>query len=311
VPIATSFRSRSRDTGGDTSSDDRRHRHAAVTVGPAIAARIADLIAPLREHPPSAAVLCDVDGTLAPIVDDPESAAVPEEARRALRALASRYALVGCVSGRRAVEARRLVGVEELVYAGNHGLELLAPHSEEPVVDPASVERALVAGEFVGKLDQTSLERAGLRLEDKGPIRAFHWRGAADPDAAERRAGEVAAAAREAGLEPHWGRKVLEIRPASGIDKGTAVERLLSTQPVERALFAGDDRTDLDAFRALRSLVAAGRLAAAACIGIASAEAPADLSREADAVVGGTEDFLQVLRALAEPEAGATGAARR
>ena len=67
---------------------------------------------------------------------------------------------------------------------------------------------------------------------------------------------------------------MLEIRPASGIDKGTAVKRLLSGQRVERALFAGDDRTDLDAFRALRSLVAAGSLAAAVCIGIGSAEAP-------------------------------------
>jgi trehalose 6-phosphate phosphatase len=281
-----------------------------VTAGPAIAARIADLIAPLREHPTSGAVLCDVDGTLAPIVDDPESAAVPEEVRRALRALASRYALVGCVSGRRAIEARRLVGVDELVYAGNHGLELLAPCAEEPIVDPATAERALIAGEFMGTLHGVSLDRAGLRLEDKGPIQALHWRGAADPEAAERRAGEVAAAAREAGLEPHWGRKVLEIRPASGIDKGTAVERLLSTHPLERALFAGDDRTDLDAFRALRSLVAAGRLVAAACIGIASAEAPSELSREADAVVGGTEAFLEVLRALAEPKAGVAGAAQ-
>jgi trehalose-phosphatase len=281
-----------------------------VTSSAAVAARIAELIAPLRADPGSSAVLCDVDGTLAPIVRDPRSAAVPEETRKALRALARRYALVACVSGRRAVEARRLVGVDELVYAGNHGLELLAPHAEEPIVDPAAAERALLAGEFVGTLEEASLDGAGLRLEDKGPIQALHWRGAADPDTAERRAREVAAAAREAGLEPHWGRKVLEIRPASGIDKGTAVERLLSTQPVERALFAGDDRTDLDAFRALRSLVASGRLAAAACIGIASAEAPAELSREAEAVVDGTKDFLEVLRALAEPEAGATGAAQ-
>ena len=272
-------------------------------------ARIAQLIAPLRADPGSAAVLCDVDGTLAPIVGDPESAAVPEETRDALRALAGRYALVACVSGRRAIEARRLVGIDELTYAGNHGLELLAPRAEEAIVDPAPTEGALTAREFVGELEGASLDGAGLRLEDKGPIQALHWRGAADEEAAERHAGEIAEAARKAGLEPHRGRKVLEIRPASGIDKGTAVERLLSGQRVERALFAGDDRTDLDAFRALRSLVAAGSLAAAVCIGIDSSEAPEELSREADAVVGGTEEFLGVLRALAEPRAAAPGAA--
>jgi trehalose 6-phosphate phosphatase len=267
------------------------------------------LIAPLREQPGSAAVLCDVDGTLAPIVGDPGSAAVPEETREALRALARRYALVACVSGRRAVDARWLVGVDELTYTGNHGLELLAPRAREAIIDPAVTERVQAAGDFVRELEAAALSGAGLRLEDKGPIQALHWRGSADEEAAERRAGEIADAARKAGLEPRWGRRVLEIRPASGIDKGTAVKRLLSAQRIERALFAGDDRTDLDAFRALRSLVGAGSLAGAVCIGIGSAEAPAELSQQADAVVGGTEEFLEVLRALAEPRAGAPDAA--
>jgi trehalose 6-phosphate phosphatase len=282
-----------------------------VNARPAVAARIAQLIAPLREDPRSAAVLCDVDGTLAPIVGDPGSAAVPEETREALRALARRYALVACVSGRRAVEARWIVGVDELAYAGNHGLELLAPCAEAAIVDPAVTDRVLAARDFVRELEGTALSGAELRLEDKGPIQALHWRGAANEEAAERRAGEIAAAARKAGLEPRWGRKVLEIRPASGIDKGTAVKRLLSAhQRIELALFAGDDRTDLDAFRALRSLVAAGSLSGAVCIGVGSGEAPAELSQQADAVVGGTEEFLGVLRALAEPRATTPGAVR-
>lgn len=280
-----------------------------MTAGPAVEARIAQLIAPLRAVPGSAAVLCDVDGTLAPIVDDPEAAAVPEETRDALRALVGRYALVACVSGRRALEARRLVGIDELTYAGNHGLELLAPRAEEVIVGPAPTGNVLTVSDFVAALEGASLDAAGVRLEDKGPIQALHWRGAADEEHAERLAAEIAAAAQTAGLEPRWGRKVLEIRPPSGINKGTAVKRLLSGQRIEAALFGGDDRTDLDAFRALRSLVAAGSLTATACIGIASAEAPAELSRETDAVVGGTEEFRGVLRSLAEPLAAAQGAA--
>jgi trehalose 6-phosphate phosphatase len=284
------------------------HPYPVVTAGPAVAGTIARLIAPLRSDPASAAVLCDVDGTLAPIVGDPDQAAVPAETREALRELARRYALVGCVSGRRAVEARRLVGVDELTYAGNHGLELLAPGAEEASVDPAVEQGGRAARDFVLELDAVALSGAGLRLEDKGPIQALHWRGAADQQAAERRALEIASEARRAGLEPRWGRKVLEIRPTSGIDKGTAVERLISQRRIERALFAGDDRTDLDAFRALRSLVEAGSLRGAICIGIGSPEAPPELFEQADAVVAGPEEFVGVLKALAEAGAGAPGA---
>jgi trehalose 6-phosphate phosphatase len=159
---------------------------------------------------------------------------------------------------------------------------------------------------FVRELDRAELERTGLRLEDKGPIQALHWRQAVDQEAAERRAREVASAAERAGLEPHWGRKVLELRPASGMHKGAAVERLLSQSGVQRALFGGDDRTDLDAFRSLRALADGGDLSSAVCIGIASAEAPPELARDADAVVAGPGEFLEVLRALARTSGEAT-----
>jgi trehalose 6-phosphate phosphatase len=280
-----------------------------VTARPAIARTIAQLIEPLRSDPASAAVLCDVDGTLAPIVDDPGRASVPAGTREALCELARRYALVGCVSGRRATEARRIVGVSELTYAGNHGLELLAPGAQEAVVEPAARQGARAVREFALELDGAALDGAGLRLEDKGPIQALHWRGAADQHAAERRAGEIAARAEDTGLEPHWGRKVLELRPSSGIDKGTAVERLLSEPRIERALFGGDDRTDLDAFRVLRSLTRAGALGAAVCIGVDSPEAPPGLREQADAVVAGPEEFARLLWVLAEGSPEAAGGA--
>jgi trehalose 6-phosphate phosphatase len=281
-----------------------------VTASQAVAPRIAELIAPLRSDPASVAVLCDVDGTLAPIVGDPEDAAVPARTQKTLRELARRYALVACVSGRRAVEARSLVGVEELAYAGNHGLELLAPGAEEAILDPAIEKGGRAVRRFVLELEADALDAAGLRLEDKGPIQALHWRGAFDEKAAERRARLIADHARKAGLEPHWGRKVLEIRPASGIDKGTAVQRLLADHPIEQALFAGDDRTDLDAFRALRSLVGGGGLRGAVCVAIGSAEGPPELFRQADAVLASPEEFLGVLSALAQPANGASSGTR-
>jgi trehalose 6-phosphate phosphatase len=262
-------------------------------------ASLTRLIAPLRDAPRDAALLFDVDGTLAPIVRDPGDAAVPSETRGALLELARRFALVACISGRRADEARRLVGIDELAYAGNHGLEILLPGGREPELDPAIADAARVAREFAVSLGTEAVGGSGLRLEDKGPIQAFHWRGAADEAAAEGRAREIAERAQRAGLEPRWGRKVLELRPVSGVDKGTAVRRLLADRGLSLALFAGDDRTDLDAFAALRSLAEAGELRSAVCLGIVSAEAPPELEERSDAVLGSPHALVEVLRRLA------------
>jgi len=264
------------------------------------------LVEPLREAPEESAVLFDVDGTLAPIVEDPAQARVPEPTRAALQRLAGRFALVACVSGRRSLEARCLVGVEELTYAGNHGLEVLAPGEQEPALDASLGDRVNAARELALDLDTETLRAVGLRLEDKGPIQAFHWRGAPSELAAEARAGEIAERAQRAGLEPRWGRKVLELRPTANVDKGTAVRRLLERPGLELALFAGDDRTDLDAMHALRSLVEGGQLRRAVCIGVASEEAPPALAEEVDALVAGPAELVAVLGLLA-PAGGAKG----
>jgi trehalose 6-phosphate phosphatase len=270
-----------------------------VSGAPGVGAQVETLLAPLRAEPGASAVLCDIDGTLAPIVPDPEEAAVPEETRVVLRDLARRYALVACITGRRALEARWIVGIEGIVYSGNHGLELLPPGAEEPELDPAVADGARRAHDFVHELDAEDVSAAQLRIESKGPIQALHWREAADQQTARDAARRIAGQAEAAGLVPHWGRKVLEIRPVSGIDKGTAVARLLDAARVELGMFGGDDRGDLDAFAALRSRAEAGRLRHAACIGVASDEAPAELRERADAVVDGPSGFLEVLRALA------------
>jgi trehalose 6-phosphate phosphatase len=257
-------------------------------------------LAPLRREPERAAILTDVDGTLAPIVERAEDAAVPAAAREALAALSERYALVGCISGRRAEEARRLVGLDSLAYAGNHGLELLLPGTDAVQADPSVAGRETEAAEFLAALDGERLA-VGLRQEDKGPIQALHWRGSADEAAAEARAHEIAIEAGKAGLEPRWGRKVLELRPMGGGGKDGAVASLLADERLDRATYAGDDRTDLDAFRRLRGLQEEGRLSVAVCVGVLSAEAPAELAEESDVAVDGLDGWLTILEWLAEP----------
>ncbi len=256
------------------------------------------LLGPLRAEPGRAAILTDIDGTLAPIVERAADAAVPAAAREALATLNERYGLVGCVSGRRALEARELVGLEGLAYAGNHGLELLLPGAAEPEADPSVSGREDEAAKFLAH-QPASLEAAELRREDKGAIQALHWRGAADEPMAEARAHELALAAAAAGLEPRWGRKVLELRPLGGGGKDGAVASLLAGKDLDRATYAGDDRTDLDAFRRLRELREAGELSAAVCVGVRSPEAPSGLAKEADVEVEGPAGWLEVLQWLA------------
>jgi trehalose-phosphatase len=257
------------------------------------------LLAPLRRDPAQAAILTDVDGTLAPIVERPEEAAVPDGTRELLRALAGKYALVACISGRPALDARRVVGVDEVAYSGNHGFELLLPGESEPHPDPSLDGRDQDASRFLAAVDQAELERAGIRTEDKGAIVALHWRGAENEGEAESLANEIASEAEWQGLIPHMGRKVLEIRPNVAINKGIAVAAMLAMRPLRAALYGGDDRTDVDAFAALRILQESEELERIACIAVASGETPPEVTESADIAVDGPDGFVAALETLA------------
>jgi trehalose 6-phosphate phosphatase len=259
------------------------------------------ILARLRESPARTAVLCDVDGTLAPVAPRPEDARVPAQTRRVLEALSARFGLVACISGRQAVEARRMVGLDSLAYIGNHGLERLAPGAAQAEIDPATEPLAARVREFVSARFDDRLRAAGIRLEDKDSIWAFHWRGAPDPDQARALLEEVAAAAAAAGLVPHRGRLVLEIRPTAAVDKGTAVAAALAGTEMTAALYGGDDVTDLDAFRRLRALEREGGLELSVCVGVSSPEGPAEIVAEADLTVAGPDEFRELLAQLAEP----------
>jgi trehalose 6-phosphate phosphatase len=233
-----------------------------------------DLLARLAEDASRAAILLDVDGVLAPIVPRPEDARVPDDTRTELRRLASRYALVACVSGRAGADARAIVGVPELTYVGNHGLEL------EPD-----------AGEWTERLKALLTGVDWPRVENKGLTASLHYRDM-DEIPARRELDVVAERARSAGFVARYGRKVLELVPPLEANKGTAVRRLLGERGLRRALYAGDDTTDLDAFAALEPLELGVRVA------VASPEGPAALRAAAEIVLASQTDVLPLLRQL-------------
>src|SRR5205823_3279455 len=226
-----------------------------------------DALSRLAAEPGRAGLFLDVDGVLAPIVADPDDSSVPEPAREVLRELAKRYALVACVTGRSTERAREIVGVPELTYVGEHGLEL----------EPAAQEWSARIREFAAA--------APWPAEAKPLTAAFHYRTAPDPHEARAVLEEVATAALRQGFRTRWGRMVLEVLPPIDASKGTAVRRLLETTRLRSALYAGDDTTDLAGFSALDGLEAAVRVA------VVSPEGPAELGARADVIVGSPEVF--------------------
>jgi trehalose 6-phosphate phosphatase len=257
------------------SEPDERQPHRRIVVSGPVSAPVR--LVRFRSAPELAAVLLDLDGTLAPIVERPEDAAVPDEARREVERLCDRYALVACISGRPAAEVTRLVGVDGVEAVGVHGLE----------GDPEAERYTPRLRELAASVDWpwTVEEKAGVTL-------SFHYREADDPSEAERRAEDVARAAEAVGLRPHRGRKVLEVRPPVAADKGTAVGRILDGRSVRAALYAGDDTTDLDAFRGLDE----AKLDVALKVAVASPEMNPVLLNAADFVVDGPAGLLELLR---------------
>jgi trehalose 6-phosphate phosphatase len=262
------------------------------------AATLVEALEPLRSEPARAAVLLDIDGTLAPIVRHAADAHVPEATRSLLIEIAKRYGVVGCVSGRRAATARQIVAIGTIAYVGNHGGELLRPGATRPEVDPALSAWTERVRQFAARAYTAELQRIRVRSEDKDAIAAFHWRGAPDEELAAEAVRRIAEQALQEGLAVHWGRKVLEVRPPVDLDKGLGIAALLRGAPLATALYVGDDATDLDAFRGLRSLVKAGSLTTAICAAVSSDEAPPELAAEADLEIDGTGGVRGLLEAL-------------
>jgi trehalose-phosphatase len=184
---------------------------------------------------------------------------------------------VAVVSGRAGEDVRARVDVDGVVYVGAHGLEL------DRRADRWRRTVAAFAADAPWPRAETEL---------KGLSVAFHFRHREDERAAVRELEELAEQARDEGLVPRFGRKVLEVLPPVGSNKGTAVRNLLEGAGLSRALVAGDDTTDIDAFRAVDELEHKVRVA------VLAPESPNLLADYAELVLGSTDEFLELLRRL-------------
>jgi trehalose 6-phosphate phosphatase len=201
---------------------------------------------------------------------------------------------VAGISGRAAEDALRLVGIEEIVYYGNHGFEILRDGEVEITPEAKPYKEKI---EELENKAREELEPLGAFVEEKGITASIHYRNASY-EVGERCKGFVKREGERLGLRITVGRGVVEARPPIRADKGTAIRKLVEEYEPQKALFIGDDTTDLDAFRELEKLREEGVLKEILRIGVKSDEGPPEIVSEADIVVEGTEGVGRVLRAL-------------
>ena len=198
----------------------------------------------------------DFDGTLAPIVPVPDQATLHPGARPAMERLLERGdVLLAVVSGRALEDVRARVGLTAIHYAGNHGLEIVGPGVER--IHPEALATTAVIAECRAALEAEFHDEPDVLVEDKHLSLSVHFRLVRDADRERsiRARVERCCGAHE-GLRLTDGKKVVEVRPDVEWDKGRAttflIDTLLAGNGSAPVIYVGDDRTDEDAFRALR-----------------------------------------------------------
>lgn len=200
------------------------------------------------------AILTDIDGTISQIAPTPDEAMVSPAMRKTLIKLKEKFKLVAVISGRSVLNARDMVGVEGLLYVGNHGLEYLK--NGEKFMVPGAVEYLDQIKETGEELKEGDLSKiSGLMFEDKGVCLSIHYRGCEDPENVRKTILKAMNdLSQSKNLKISEGRRIVECKPPVGYDKGVILENIIQQYRLENVIYLGDDITDLDAFRTLGKL---------------------------------------------------------
>jgi trehalose 6-phosphate phosphatase len=267
-------------------------------LAPEVEAVVAACMDVLRLTP--SAVVTDIDGTVSAIAPTPAEATVDPGAKAALALLAERLAAVAVVSGRAPQDGAAMVGLPELIYVGNHGLERIVRGTPwtHPVAAAAQPAIAAALAEF-DSAARAAADVPWLLVENKGVTGTIHYRLAPDQTAAALLLEPLArAVADRHGLRLTLGRMIFEVRPALAVNKGTAIRELAQDLGLRGIVFFGDDVTDVDAFRALRELREAGE-AATLRVGVLGPDTSPAVLAEIDMSVDGVPACAATLIALA------------
>jgi trehalose 6-phosphate phosphatase len=243
-----------------------------------------------------AGLVTDFDGTISAVVTDPASARLVDGAGGALASLAERLAVVAIVTGRAALDARRLTAVPGLLIVGNHGMEWLAPDAAEPTIAPGAERLRETIDEILARLPSMP----GVAPEHKGVSASVHYRNAPDPRAARAAILEALGDLEPLGFRTGDGRMIVEVRPIGLGDKGSAVRDIVQRFDLHGVVVIGDDVTDLDMFRAVDDLRASSRVRATILgVGAWDHEVVPEIAAASDAVLRDPKAAAEFLADLA------------
>jgi len=242
-------------------------------------------------------LIFDVDGTIAEIALTAEAVVVSPGCKKYLESLVNELPLVAAISGRLISVLRNLVGVEGVIYNGNHGLERWNNGRVEIRPEAQSyVEKITAAIKELGPV----LNPLGVVFEDKGAGLVFHYRTL--PNQEEVKEKILREIRRSEAAQPFnidEARAVIELRPPLEISKGSTVKELVEGNNLAGAVYLGDDVADIDAFNAIHSL-SEGTEFQGLAIGVVGEETPPNVAEKADLILRGVSEVEEFLGWLDE-----------
>ncbi len=232
-------------------------------------------------------LIFDVDGTIAEIAPTAEAVKVSPECKKYLKSLVKRLPLVAAISGRLTKVVRRLVGVDGVVYNGNHGLERWVKGRVE--IRPEAqgyVEKITAAIRELGPV----LHPLGVVFEDKGAGLVFHYRTLPHREEVEETIlKEISRSSAAQSFNVDKARAVIELRPPLEISKGSVVRELIESYHLKAAVYMGDDVADIDAFDTMRTL-SHGTAFQGLALGVVGEETPPNVAERADLLLRGVSE---------------------
>jgi len=217
-------------------------------------------------------ILTDIDGTISEITSTPEEAVITPSMKKELSKLKEKFRMVGVISGRSVKNAKSMVGIDGILYVGNHGMEYV--NNGEIFIDPEAVKYLGNIKKNAEQLKNSELSKInGLMFEDKGICISIHYRKCKLQEDVRKKIIDAVNSIDTNEMKLTEGRKLVELKPPISRDKGFIIEKIMEKYDLDRIIYLGDDVTDFDAFTKLKELEKTGKIRTASIL-VLSSEIP-------------------------------------
>lgn len=244
------------------------------------------------------AIITDIDGTISEIVPTPMEAVVKPEIRDIVEEIANKFEFTGVMTGRSIKNAMDMMKSKKIIYIGNHGLEQFK--NGKIHIEPEVEEYIPVIKKLAESIQKQLVNYECILFQDKELSFTVHYRLCNDGEEIRKRALDAITSIKESkDLKIAEGRKVIEIRPPIGHDKGTILQKFIFDNNIKKIIYLGDDITDVDAFNELNKLRNEGMIETFSIV-VSSKETPDYVKESADYYVNSVDEVQNFFKWLSE-----------